>query len=87
MCGETVKISQGWWEKISQQIVLDSCIFTHQRINLDPYLTPFTKLTQMESDLKLRAKNYKSFRRKRKMKLNFHDLGFESTHLNDTKII
>lgn len=56
MCDETVKIPQWWWEKVSQQIVLESCIFTHQRINLDPYLTPFTELTQMESDLKLRAK-------------------------------
>lgn len=56
MCDEAVKIPQWWWEKVSQQIVLESCIFTHQRINLDPYLTPFTKLTQMESGLKLRAK-------------------------------
>lgn len=40
----------------SHNKVLESCIFTHKRINLDPYLTPFTKLTQMESDLKLRAK-------------------------------
>ena len=43
-----------------QEIVLENRIFTLKRMNLDPYLTPFTKTNlQCIKDLKIRPKTIK----------------------------